>query len=136
MRDEGLLAKIRASWWLPGYPEALVVSTGGRPLGVLTVRGYEGRDMLRLPANEPFSALSILDSEPMWLEHVTLQRIRGECWRVVGGEESLSLVESFQPVVGPLPACWAVLAVGRAYEAAVLADILRELSAELRSRRP
>lgn len=114
-----LLQRIRDSWWLSAHPEGLVV-LGSRPLGVLTLR--TNLETLRLVAVEPLPPIPWGEFDPdptCWLESVTLRRRRREpdVWDVLDGAELLALVPDVLPVVGPLPAPWAVVAVGDAWHA-------------------
>jgi hypothetical protein len=63
------------------------------------------------------------------LTTVTLRRLRrsGNVWEVVDGHDALALVDAVVPVVGPLPATWAVLAVAAAYRAAAVRALARRL---------
>lgn len=126
------LGAIRASWWLDGRPEGLVYCCG--QLAGVTTLAYE-REYLRIAVREPLLATDWSDPRipPALALTVTLRRRWREplAWDVVDGADALALAAGFVPVVGPLPAPWAVLAVGAAYNAAALAQLRRRLLREL-----
>lgn len=114
------LELIRKSWWLAEEPVGLVVSASLSVLGILTVR-YD-REYLRLAVEEPVSFIADDEITPdrCMLSVVTLRRTvqGGDVWQVADGADAIALCPAVLPIVGPLPAPWAVVAVFRTWQAA------------------